>query len=204
MLLNYFSKKIILYCWIINYHKTTGIVKNATTNSFYLFCGSLWQITILVMNLWSYVTPRVIFWLSSADSGMLQAVEYGIKYNLILVPQAICIDKYSCPSCILRTLLKNHLILTNVMVFCSLENIYLEQCSPCIILECHSTTFLTFQHHLQREAWKALFNVKHSFSWLRGFLKSGLIACCSTTFISFYFCRCFGQTCWRKCLVVEL
>ena len=33
-----------------NYYKTTGIVKNATTKSFYLFCGSIWQITLLIMN----------------------------------------------------------------------------------------------------------------------------------------------------------
>ena len=60
-------------------------------------------------------------------------VEYGVKYNLILVSQTIFIDKYSCPSCILRTLLKNHPFLTNVIVFGNFENIYLEQCSPCSI-----------------------------------------------------------------------
>ena len=59
-----------------------------------------------------------------------KAVEYGVKYNLILVSQTIFIDKYSCPSCILRTLLKNHLFLTNVIVLVSFENIYREQCSP--------------------------------------------------------------------------
>ena len=135
---------------MINYYKTTGIVKNATTNSSHLLCRSLWEIAILVMNHWSYVTPRVIFFkLSSADSGMLQAVEYGVKHNLILVSPTIFTDKYSCPSCILRTLLKNHRFLTNVIVFGNFENIYLEQCSPGIILECHSPTFLTFHHHLK-------------------------------------------------------
>ena len=65
-----FQQKMMLYCWMINYYKTTGIVKNDATNRFYLLCGSLWQIKILVMNLWSYVTPRVILELSSADIGM--------------------------------------------------------------------------------------------------------------------------------------
>ena len=27
----------MLYCWIINHHKTTGIVKNAATKSLYVF-----------------------------------------------------------------------------------------------------------------------------------------------------------------------
>ena len=58
-----FQQKKMLYFWIINYYKTSGIVKNAATNSLYLLCGSLWQILILEMNLWSYVTPRVIFWI---------------------------------------------------------------------------------------------------------------------------------------------
>ena len=58
-----FQQKMMMYCWMINYYETTGIVKNATTNSFYLLCGFLRQITIFVMNLWSYVTPRVIFWI---------------------------------------------------------------------------------------------------------------------------------------------
>ena len=61
------------------------------------------------------------FKLSSADSGMLQAVEYGVKHNLILVSQTIFTDKYSCPSCILRTLLKNHRFLTNVIVLVALK-----------------------------------------------------------------------------------
>ena len=68
---------------------------------------------------------------------------------LILVSQTIFVDKCSCPSCILRTLLKNHLFLTNVIVFGSFKNIYLEQCSPRPILEWHNTTFLPFQHHLK-------------------------------------------------------
>ena len=57
-----FQQKMMLYCWMIKYYKTTGIVKkNAATNILYLLCGALWQIIISVMNLWSYVTPRVIF-----------------------------------------------------------------------------------------------------------------------------------------------
>ena len=77
-----------------------------------------------------------------------KAVEYGVKHNLILVSQTIFIDKYFCPSCILRTLLKNHLFLTNMIIFGSFENIYFKQCSPRPILECRSTIFLTFQHQL--------------------------------------------------------
>ena len=78
-----------------------------------------------------------------------KAVVHGVKRNLILVSQTIFIDKYSCPSCILRTLLKNHIFLTNVIVFWGLKNIYLEQCSPRPIIEWRSTIFLTFQHHLK-------------------------------------------------------
>ena len=78
-----------------------------------------------------------------------KTVEYGEKCNLMLVSQTIFIDKYSCPSCILGTLLKNHLFLTNVIVFGSFENINLEQCSPRPISEWCSTIFLTFQHHLK-------------------------------------------------------
>ena len=74
-----------------------------------------------------------------------KAVEYGVKYNLILVSQTIFIDKYSCPSC----MLKNHLFLTKVIVFGSFKNIYIEQCSLRPILEWRNTTFLTFQHHLK-------------------------------------------------------
>ena len=143
--------KMMLCGWMINHHKKTGIVKNAETNSFYLLCGSLWQITMLIMNLWSCRTPMVIF-----DCHLLivecygnKVVEYGVKYNLILVSQTIFIDKHSCPSCVLRTLLKNHLFLTNVIVFGNFENMYLEQCSPRPILEWRSTTFLTFQQHLK-------------------------------------------------------
>ena len=61
----------------------------------------------------------------------------------------ISIDKYSFPSCILTNLIKNHLILTNVIVFASLENIYLEQGYQRHILEWDITTFLTFQHHVK-------------------------------------------------------
>ena len=78
-----------------------------------------------------------------------KAVEHGVKCNLILVSQTIFIDKYSCPSCILGTLLKNHIFLTNVIVFWSFINIYLEQCSPRPIIKWRSTIFLTFQHHLK-------------------------------------------------------
>ena len=52
---------------------------------------------------------------------MLQAVEYGVKYNSILVSQTIIIDKYSCPSSILKTLLDNHFFLTNVIVLVALK-----------------------------------------------------------------------------------
>ena len=44
-----------------------------------------------------------------------KALEYGVKYNLTLVSPTIFIDKYSCLSFILRTLLKNHLFLINVI-----------------------------------------------------------------------------------------
>ena len=68
-------------------------------------------------------------------------VEYGVKYCMILESQTTYIVKYSCPSCILRTLLKNHIFLINAIVFTSFEKIYFEQGSPRRILEWHSITF---------------------------------------------------------------
>ena len=129
---------------------------------------SLWQITMLIMKLWSCMTPRVIFncHLLIVEFYGHKAVEYGVKYNLILVSQTIFIHKYSCPSCILRTLLKNHLFLTNVIVFGSFENIYLEQCSPRPILEWRSTTFLTFQHHLKISSTALIFSWHHLIIWV--------------------------------------
>ena len=73
-----------------------------------------------------------------------KAVEYGEKYCMILESQTTFIVKYSCPSCILQTLLKNHISHTNVIVFTRFEKIYLEQGPPRPILEWHSTTFLIF------------------------------------------------------------
>ena len=134
----------MMYCWMINHHKTTGIVKKCRNKQFlsllslfYLFGhawlpGSFLNCHLLIMECYGH-----------------KAVEYGVKYNLILVSQSIFIDKYSCPSCILRTLLESHLFLTNVIVLGSFKNIYLEQCSLRPILEWRSTTFLTFQHHLK-------------------------------------------------------
>ena len=67
--------------------------------------------------------PRVIFscHLLIVECYGHKAVEYGVKYNLVLVSQTIFIGKYSCPSCILMTLLKNHLFLTNMVVVGSFE-----------------------------------------------------------------------------------
>ena len=115
--------KMMLYCWMINHHKTAGIVKNATTNSFYLLCGSLWQTTLLIMKLWPCMTPMGIFncHLLIGEYYGHKAVEYGVKYNLILVSNTIFIGKYSCSPFILRTWLKKHILLTNVIVFSRYE-----------------------------------------------------------------------------------
>ena len=59
--------------------------------------------------------------MSAADNGIYgnKAVEYGEKYCMLLESQTTFIVKYSCPSIILWTLLKNHIFLTNVIVFTS-------------------------------------------------------------------------------------
>ena len=69
------------------------------------------------------MTPRVILncHLLIVECYGHKALEYGIEYNLILVSQTIFIDKYFCSSCIPMTLLKNHVFLTNVIVFSSFE-----------------------------------------------------------------------------------
>ena len=144
--------KMMLCCWMINHHKTTGIVKKCHNKQF-LSLVWVFMADDIVNN-----EPLVMHDSHGAflNCHLLigecyghKAVEYGVKYNVILVSQTIFIDKYSCSPCILRTLLKNHIPLTNVIVFGRFENMYLEQCSPRPILEWHSTTFLTFQHHLK-------------------------------------------------------
>ena len=49
--------------------------------------------------------PRVIFIMSVREvESYVHMVEYGDIYCLILVSQANFIDKYSCQSCILKTI----------------------------------------------------------------------------------------------------
>ena len=137
--------------WWSTMIKQLVLSENAATNIFYILWGSLWQITMLIMNFGHAWLPASFLncQLLIVECYGHKAVEYGVKYNLILVSQTIFIEIYSCPSCILGTLLKNHLFLNNVIVSGSFENIYLEQCSPRPILEWRSTTFLNFQHHLK-------------------------------------------------------
>ena len=112
--------KMMLYCWMINHHKTTGIVKKCRNKQLLSLCGSLWQIACFLI-------------------------------------------------------------------------VHKDKCN--IKLNISSNTWKRMQGGM-----RALFNVMDLFYWLRVFIKSGLIACCKMTF---YFCCC-GQTCWSKCLVVEL
>ena len=103
------------------------------------------------MSLWSYMTQGHFFkyQLQIVECCGHKAVAYGEKYCKILESQTTFIVKYSCPSCILLILLKNHIFLTNVIVYTSFEKIYLEQGSLHTILEWQSTTFLIFHHQFK-------------------------------------------------------
>ena len=118
--------KMMLYCWMINDYKTTSIVKKCRNKQFL----SLVWVVMADKNVDNESLVILNCHLLIVESYGHKAVEYRVTYNLLLVSQTIFIDKYSCPSCILRTLLTNHLILTNLIVFRSFENIYIEQCSP--------------------------------------------------------------------------
>ena len=127
---------------MINYLKTAGAVKDATTNSFSILCGFLWLITMLIMNLWSYMIPRVILIMSAPGSGSLRS--HGCR-----TWWKICFDIGITNRFYWQIFLYSgyHLFLTNVIVCVSFEDIYFEQSSPCPVLEWRSTIFLNFQHH---------------------------------------------------------
>ena len=147
MLLNYFGHNVMWYCWIISYLKTTGTVKNATRNSFQTLCGSLWQITMWIMNLWSYMTPRVIFIMSAPGSGKLWSQGCRIWWKILF--DVGITNKFYWQIFLSSLYCEYHLVLTNVIVCVSFEEIYFEQSSPCRVLEWRSTIFLTFQHPLK-------------------------------------------------------
>ena len=86
--------KMMMYCWMSNHHKTTGIV-NKCHNKQFLSLVWVFMANNNVTNepLVSCMTPRVIFncHLLIVECDGHKAVEYGVKYNLILFPQTIFI-----------------------------------------------------------------------------------------------------------------
>ena len=132
---------------MINYSKTTGTDKDATTNIFLILFGFLWQITMLIMNLCSYMTPRVIFIKSAPGSGKLWSQGRRIWWKISFYISITNTFYWQIFLSILYS--EYHLFLTNVIVCVNFEKIYFEQSSPCPLLEWRSTICLTFQHHLK-------------------------------------------------------
>ena len=132
---------------MINYLRTTGAVNDPITNSFEILCGSLWQITMLIMIIRSYMTPRVIFIMSVPGSGKLWSHGCRIWWKMLFDIGIPNIFYWQIYLSILYS--EYHLFLTNVIVCISFEEIYFEQSSLCPVLEWHSTIVLTFQCHLK-------------------------------------------------------
>ena len=110
-------------------------------------CRSLWQITMLIMDLWSYMTPRVIFIMSAPGSG--KSWSHGCRIWWKILFDIGITNKFYWQIFLSILYSEYHLFLTNVIVCVSFDEIYFEQSSPCPVLEWRSTIFLTFQHHLK-------------------------------------------------------
>ena len=85
ILLNYLSHKNDDVLLKDQVYENNWYSKNSITNSFYLLFRYLWQMTMIIMNFfWSYVTHRVIFKMSSADSGILWSQGCRIWCKILL------------------------------------------------------------------------------------------------------------------------
>ena len=103
-------------------------------------------ITMLIMNLWSYMTPRVISIMSAPGSRKLWS--HGRIWWQILFDIGIT-NKFYRQIFLSILCSEDNLFLTIMIVGISFEKICFEQSSPHHVLEWHSTIFLTFQHHLK-------------------------------------------------------
>ena len=75
----------MLYCWMINYYKTTGNVKKCQNKQFL----SLVWVVMADKNVKNESLVILNCHLLIVECYGHKAVEYGVKYNLILVSQTI-------------------------------------------------------------------------------------------------------------------